>query len=733
MSVIVTRAFNGIMVEMNQGKKQRYKIVYFKYYLILIYLLLSWQNANSQPNIDSLKSLLSEQNGVEHIITLSNLSRALSRTDYDQALRYGRLALEESFSLQDSIRVCKLLIDLSYIHKYSGDLKTALNNLNRAYFIAKKKNDYKSLISSLTALGSIYYSLAIYDKALQYHFESIKLKEESNDKPRLATSYNNIGLVFYKVDDTEQALEYFEKALKLKLERGDTLRSISTYINIGLVYNELQEDLLAKVNFRNVIAISQKYHSVRYLGDAFNGLGNVYIRENNYDSAYHFLNLALTESKNKHSNFLLGSNYYLLAKLNILHNRMDRAINYLKKSQAISMELDDKVRQKNNMKLFAEIYEKKNQYDSAFYFQKKYSILEDSIFNERRAKNIANLQIALSEQQNLEIIEAQDKQLTQNRFFFLFLFSVFILGIILFLVIFKNYKTTSRINRKLQESRKQVVMQKNNLEIKNSELAKAQKIINEQNSTLKDINEDLELKVRKRTRQLESSNLELEKVVKDLDQFIYKTSHDLRGPLATMQGIINLGVMEAGEPVMADYFNTLNKVTANLNNVLSRLIEVHETYQKHPEYSVLNPREEIHNTVERVFKYSHDPTIRIKTDLEANGDWMSDRGLFVMIVENMLRNAFQYTDRGESTINIKSYYENNLLNIIFEDNGFGIQPGDEEKVFNIFFKGSPKTGGTGLELYTVKIAVEKLGGNITLIKPLRNTIYKITLPRIDMD
>jgi len=724
---------NGKRVEMNFQKNQKHKLVIFQYLLILFYFLSAWQNANSQTNVDSLKSVLSNQKGVEHITTLSNLSRALSRRDPDQALRYGRLALEESFSIQDSINVCKMLIDLSYIHKYRGDLKTALNNLNRAYYIAKKLDDYKSLISSMTALGSVYYSLAIYDKALEYHFESIKLKEKENDILRLATSYNNIGLVFYKVDDTEQALEYFEKALELKLNRGDTLRTISTYINIGLVYNELQNDVQSKRNFRNVIDISRKYSSTRYLGDAFNGLGNVYIRENNYDSANHFLKLALIESDRKHSNFLQGSNFYLLAKLNILHNHLDIAIDFLKKSQVLSEKLDDKVRQKNNMKLFADIYEMKSKYDSAFYYQKKYSVLEDSIFNERRAKNIANLQVALSEQQNLEIIEAQDKQLNQNRFFFLFLLSILTLIIILFIVIFKNYKTTSRINRKLQESRKQVVKQKDNLELNNKELANAQKIINEQNTTLRDINEELELKVRKRTRQLESSNLELEKVVKDLDQFIYKTSHDLRGPLATMQGIINLGVMEAGEVVMVDYFNTLNKVTANLNNVLSRMIEVHETYQKHPEYSILHPREEIHNTVERVFKYSQDPTIKIKTELEADGDWMSDQGLFVMIIENMLRNAFQYTDRGESVIIIKSYYDNNLLNIIFEDNGFGIQPGDEEKVFNIFFKGSPKTGGTGLELYTVKIAVEKLGGKITLMKPLRNTIYKITLPRIDKD
>ena len=81
-------------------------------------------------------------------------------------------------------------------------------------------------------------------------------------------------------------------------------------------------------------------------------------------------------------------------------------------------------------------------------------------------------------------------------------------------------------------------------------------------------------------------------------------------------------------------------------------------------------------------------------------------------------------------IKIKTEYQDGNLRILFEDNGFGIQPGDEHKVFNIFFKGSPRPGRTGLEVYTAKIAVEKLGGAIILKKPLKNTIFEIILPVI---
>ena len=308
--------------------------------------------------------------------------------------------------------------------------------------------------------------------------------------------------------------------------------------------------------------------------------------------------------------------------------------------------------------------------------------------------------------------------------------AILALSIALIIVIFKSYSQTNKINRQLQESQKKIEAQKANLEKKNTQLADAQITIKNQNESLRNINVDLDKKVKERTSELNKSNLGLEKAVRDLDQFIYKTSHDLRGPIATMQGIINLGIVDAIDDRSKEYFNTLHAVSTNLNNVLYRLIEVHETYQKEPILEFLDPVKEIIDTTDRVSKFNIDSDLKIVTNLEASGKWNSDRVLFNLFIENMLRNAFLYRDGGESIIKIKSEYQGDNMHITIEDNGFGIQQGDEGKVFNIFFKGSPRPGGTGLEVYTSKIAVEKLGGSISLIRPMKNTIFKIILPII---
>jgi signal transduction histidine kinase len=357
--------------------------------------------------------------------------------------------------------------------------------------------------------------------------------------------------------------------------------------------------------------------------------------------------------------------------------------------------------------------------------------MKDSIFNEELANNLENVQIASIEEQSQRRLAIKDETISKGKLLSFFLLSILALSIALIVVIFRNYANINRINRQLSESKNKIQAQKENLEKKNEQLAEAQVTIQKQNDVLKNINIDLDKKVKERTRELDRSNHELEKAVKDLDQFIYKTSHDLRGPIATMQGIINLGVMDAGDERSREYFDTLHKVSNNLNNVLFRLIEVHETYQKKPILEQLDPMEEIMETTNRVSQFSIETDITIITELQANGQWNSDKVLFNLIIENMLRSAMLYKDRGESMIKIKTDYIDGDLKIIFEDNGFGIQPGDEEKVFNIFFKGSPRPGGTGLEVYTAKIAVEKLGGKIKLKKPLKNTIYEITLPTIN--
>jgi len=718
---------------MRLGKIIFVKIVFFKYLLILFCLVAPSYNAISQVNIDSLKNIIPRLSGTEKFEAIQLLTYELPYTDLEGYYDYTKLGLELALSQNDSLFISSFLIDMGYYYHYINDFRKTLNELRRAELIAFQNGYKRNLAIVYTALGTVYLDNNLYDSALYYHTKSLSVKEELGNKADIATSYNNIGLVYYKIAYPENAIEYYKKALEIKLSLNDTASCIKPYVNLGLVYSEIEDAAMwtnAISSFNTAIELAQKYNSAYFLCSSYTGLATVYEKRQMYDSAKHYLDLSNRISlENKYIN-QESSNYFLLAKIAVQENKLELAIRYLDMSMKLLLKSPDLNRKKNIFKLYADIFEERRNMDSAFYFQKEYINVKDSIFHDELATNISKMQIATIEEQNQKVIADQEEKITQTKFFLLFLLAILALSIALIIVIFRSYSQTNKINRQLQESQKKIEAQRANLEKKNIQLADAQITIKNQNESLKNINVDLDKKVKERTAELNKSNLGLEKAVRDLDQFIYKTSHDLRGPIATMQGIINLGIVDAIDDRSKEYFNTLHAVSTNLNNVLYRLIEVHETYQKEPILEFLDPIKEIIDTTDRVSKFNIDSDLKIVTSLEASGKWNSDRVLFNLFIENMLRNAFLYRDGGESIIKIKSEYQGDNMHITIEDNGFGIQQGDEEKVFNIFFKGSPRPGGTGLEVYTSKIAVEKLGGSISLVRPMKNTIFKIILPII---
>ena len=704
------------------------KIVFFRGTVLILVLCLSVNNAISQSILDSLKRVYNLQKGEERLKTGMMILQYVS--DPEEAMFYAESALNQARELEDSAMIALAWVDLSYIHRQIGDFQTSLNYLNRAYYLANKTGDYQALIESYTGLGSWYYNMDIYDKALEFHVEALKIKEQYNDIRRLASSYNNIGLIFYKISDFDKALDYYQRAVDVKLQTGDTLGTISNHNNIGLVYSEKGDFVRAIEAFTKAIDISKKYERDSELGSIYSGLANVYTTLNEQDSARFFLDKAIQIALQTRLFRLLSTNYYILGKLNAQSGNFNEAIYALSQSQEYAHQLRDKQRIKNNLKLMAEIFGSMGAYDSAYYYQKQFSILEDSIFNERLAKNLANIQIALTEEQNLKVIEAQELQLLKNKQISLFLISIVVLSVTLIVVIFSYLYKVSRINLELSKSKKEIERQNEVLARKNRELGQARDTIDDQNRILKDHNISLELKVDERTSELVQSNAELEKVIQELDRFIYKTSHDLRGPIATMQGIINLGKYEFSDANYLNYLDKLDGVAYTMNNVVHRLIEVHETYQKVLSIDLIDPPCEIMAVIKEFKEKSPNGELRITTDLRQDGEWLSDRVLFRSIIENLIRNASLFIEKQDPFIHVSSRIEGGNLILEFEDNGFGIQPGDQDKIFSIFFKGSPKPGGTGLEVYTAKIATEKLSGTISLKNPLKNTVFQVVLPAL---
>jgi PAS domain S-box-containing protein len=226
---------------------------------------------------------------------------------------------------------------------------------------------------------------------------------------------------------------------------------------------------------------------------------------------------------------------------------------------------------------------------------------------------------------------------------------------------------------------------------------------------------------------------EISLINQELDTFIYKASHDLRGPIARMQGIINLGKLESSDPNAHFYFDLLHNVSNELNNLLIRLLMVHNIHQHLLCLEDISFRGFVDTLIADLpvekknkhftFYNSIPDTLRIE----------SDKNLLSIILVNLLDNSLTFADNVAPYVVVSArVLPGSKLMFKVQDNGPGISEKMHEKVFDMFFQGSTKSTGVGLGLYMVRKAVRKFGGEVILDRQGGLTTFTVILPESDL-
>jgi signal transduction histidine kinase len=245
------------------------------------------------------------------------------------------------------------------------------------------------------------------------------------------------------------------------------------------------------------------------------------------------------------------------------------------------------------------------------------------------------------------------------------------------------------------------------LEQKKNQLESANQDLSEKSASIQELNEKLEHLISERTEALQST-------MRDLDTFLYRTSHDLRRPLMTILGLINVAKKEGNLKKTHEILGHVTKTVDDLDRMLSKLIAISFCYSdklpKAPVDLFFMAAESIASVTRAYALQSNQIQL---TTIGDSGTFSSNVYLLKVMLFSILENAVQY---GGETVKIKVIAEVNqntaVLSVI--DNGPGIDSLYQELVFDMFFRGHEKSAGNGLGLYLVKIGVEKLGGSVKL-------------------
>ncbi|UII22372.1 sensor histidine kinase [Fulvivirga ligni] len=207
------------------------------------------------------------------------------------------------------------------------------------------------------------------------------------------------------------------------------------------------------------------------------------------------------------------------------------------------------------------------------------------------------------------------------------------------------------------------------------------------------------------------------KINNELETLMYRISHDLKGPVASIKGLINIGMKDFEEKVEVQLLmKMLDNSTQMLNNTLNELLNITRIKQGqvNPDPFIIN---DLINDVLTGLKYSEGfDNIKIEMEIEPNVRVITDRRLMRSVLQNLLENAVKYRRRDVDNgyIHISLLHENNTTIIQIEDNGQGIPKKFQKHIFEMFYRANETSQGSGLGLYIVKSALDKINGAITL-------------------
>lgn len=237
-------------------------------------------------------------------------------------------------------------------------------------------------------------------------------------------------------------------------------------------------------------------------------------------------------------------------------------------------------------------------------------------------------------------------------------------------------------------------------------------------------------------REVRQTNRELTEAYDDLETFSYSISHDLRAPLRTIEGYSDLLKENYGEALGEDGLHLLETIKENsikLADLISGLLAYTRAGKKN---LILNRisldevvRHELNPLMEAALQQGRKVELQISNDLPTV---VADKPALIILLKNLLSNAFKYTANSNPTIiEIGGSETNGFVQFFVKDNGMGFDMQHAGRIFGVFNRlvNDEQFEGTGIGLAIVKRIVEKHNGTVTVeSNPDKGTTFFVRMP-----
>lgn len=199
----------------------------------------------------------------------------------------------------------------------------------------------------------------------------------------------------------------------------------------------------------------------------------------------------------------------------------------------------------------------------------------------------------------------------------------------------------------------------------------------------------------------------------EFNNFIYRTSHNLRGPIATILGLTSLAENPMTLDEAKNYFTLIQKSASNLDYILKNLIEI----VSYNDRQVIFSDVKVESIIQAIIKpFERQKYLKIVTEVDQEDIIHTDVYLLTSALTQILNNAvlFRKSVTGDHAISIIAKRSAGGFTLVVKDNGLGMEEDVASRAFDLFFKGSVLSIGNGIGLYIAKNYLDRLHGRIKI-------------------
>lgn len=238
----------------------------------------------------------------------------------------------------------------------------------------------------------------------------------------------------------------------------------------------------------------------------------------------------------------------------------------------------------------------------------------------------------------------------------------------------------------------------------------------------------------KEKQELEETKTSLKEANTELEEFAYRTSHDLRSPLISSIGLLGFiaEFIKQGEQDKAlKGIESTRSSLQKLEDLVEDILTLTKTKNIETPYEEIDVYEIVANAIDKLSHMDGSNDIKIIHEIRHSKQIHTQKDRFILIIENLISNAYKYRNPEEksSFIKISTYEKNDEFIIEIQDNGLGIPDDQHHKMFKMFSRFHPRISfGSGLGLYMIKKSADLINAVISYEKPENGSIFRLVLP-----